>query len=212
MNLVDRFNRAFVIDHSLVARFNRAMNVVRYVAAFDESKHPRDKSGKFGSGDGKDGAKPKTSKTKSSTKNGKNSDPGHGEKPSDYMDRMLGAPGSAERRLSSSEVYQHYLKILDAHYRNTVANSKSELSAGLQGWVDDYKQQRTAGNVSGARETKANIDRIIEEKRLDTNIVYGIDPETRQRHARTGLVAGFQREFSRLDSQKAVDNSQPLAT
>lgn len=58
-----------------------------------------------------------------------------------------------------------------------IARTQEELANGLQGWVDAYKAQRAAGNVRGARETKANIDSKISELGLDPATVYGPDPD-----------------------------------
>lgn len=40
--------------------------------------------------------------------------PRQDEAPSEYMDRMLGKPGTPERRLASAETYQYYLRIWDS--------------------------------------------------------------------------------------------------
>ncbi len=42
------------------------------------------------------------------------STPRQDETPSEYMDRMLGKPGTPERRLASTEIYQYYLRIWDS--------------------------------------------------------------------------------------------------
>lgn len=74
--------------------------------------------------------------------------------------------------------------------------TKAELDTGLQSWVDDYQQQRRAGNVKGAEQTKANIDGVIAEKELDAETVYGGDPESEKFARDPELVERFSLEFA----------------
>ena len=46
------------------------------------------------------------------------SNPKLNEKPLEYFDRMLGKPGSIQRKLSQPYNYQYYLMIWDAFHRN----------------------------------------------------------------------------------------------
>ena len=45
-------------------------------------------------------------------------DPKPNESPSEYFDRMLGEPGSLERKLAGDHNYRYYLKLWDAVNKN----------------------------------------------------------------------------------------------
>ena len=52
--------------------------------------------------------------------------------------------------------------------------SAKELRSGLRNEVDDYLLCRHFGNVSGAKECQKIINKVIREKGLDKDLVYGI--------------------------------------
>ena len=54
------------------------------------------------------------------------------------------------------------------------------IPAGLLGWVNDYKKARIYGNVTLAKQIKANIDKKIKELGLSASAVYGNDPTPTQ--------------------------------
>lgn len=57
--------------------------------------------------------------------------------------------------------------------KGSIGKTRSELSAGLRGWVSDYKAARKYGNVKLASEIKANIDKKIKKLGLVKSMVYG---------------------------------------
>ena len=65
--------------------------------------------------------------------------PRAGETPSEYMDRMLGAPGSKARKLGDPAAYQHFLQIWDASQRSAEEAKVDDLAAG-QGSPDDRQK------------------------------------------------------------------------
>jgi hypothetical protein len=46
------------------------------------------------------------------------------------------------------------------------------LNNGLRKWVEDYKGMRSV-NIKGAKQLKKKIDKIIQDKGLDSDEVYG---------------------------------------
>ncbi len=50
--------------------------------------------------------------------------------------------------------------------------TQQELNNGLRKWVEDYKKMRTV-NIKGAKQLKKKIDKIIQDKGLDRDEVYG---------------------------------------
>jgi hypothetical protein len=55
--------------------------------------------------------------------------------------------------------------------------TKAELRAGLQSFVDDFQQLRKTGQVKEAKLVRDNIQKIIDEKGLDADTVFGVAPE-----------------------------------
>ena len=51
-------------------------------------------------------------------------DPRPGETGRQYIDRMLGAPGSAERNLADDSTYRYYLSLWDAFQRKNLTRGE----------------------------------------------------------------------------------------
>ena len=54
-----------------------------------------------------------------------------------------------------------------------VERSAKELRSGLRNEVEDYLMCRHYGNVSGAKECQKIINKVIREKGLDKDLIYG---------------------------------------
>jgi len=151
---------------------------------WNEEDHPRD-GGKFAT---KEGSGP-SGEDENSRRYGddepedapalQGDKPKPGETPSEYMDRMLGAIGSDQRKVGDPAAYKHYLAIWDAHQRNESAGTPeapaepspggdhAEMSAWLGTIADTDYSENTGRDIKQLAARK-----IVED--FDTGLEYRV--------------------------------------
>jgi len=92
-----------------------------------------------------------------------------GESPSDYMDRMLGKVGSAERKLADDTTYQYYLKQWDAFQKRDLVDLLSKWEGVIASQEKSLELAKRLGRMDDVKE----LGRQIRGSRNQLEVVKG---------------------------------------